>query len=184
MRRKIRENQNEVWTDFCLKHPDLKLAYDCLNNVPPDHFWSLANHYTDLVSWLYVQVWIMGNFGLNSGIPWLTNTEGATCFVSKQGVETFNHFLLECPGFKENTYFLWDKLKSKAKHLNFINGYQIVNFITNLDQHHKMLLLSGGLQLPFDNITINSIKRFIAAAVGKVYEIFTKKLHELRTLIQ
>ena len=28
-----------------------------------------------------------------------------------------------------------------------------------------MLLLLGGLQLPFDNITTNSIKRFVAAAV-------------------
>ena len=66
---------------ICLKHPDLKQAYDCLNNVPPYHFWSLANHYPGLVSRLHVQVRIMGNFGLNGGIPWLTDTEGATCFV-------------------------------------------------------------------------------------------------------
>ena len=97
VRRIIRENQNEVWSDFCLKQ-----AYDCLNNVPPYHFWSLANHYPDLVSWLHVQVRIMGDFGLNGGISWLTSTAGATCFVCKQGVETVNHFLLECPGFKEN----------------------------------------------------------------------------------
>ena len=60
VRCKVRENQNEVWSDFCLKHPDLKQAYDCLNNVPPYHFWSLANHYPDLVSRLHVQVMIMG----------------------------------------------------------------------------------------------------------------------------
>ena len=28
-----------------------------------------------------------------------------------------------------------------------------------------MLFLLGGVQLPFDNITVNSIKRFVAAAV-------------------
>ena len=50
VRRELRENQNEVWSDFCLKHPDLKQAYEYLNNVPLDHFWSLANHYADLVS--------------------------------------------------------------------------------------------------------------------------------------
>ena len=87
--------------------------------------------------------------------------------------------LFECPGFKENTDSLWDKLKNKARNLNPINGDQIVNFITNLHQHHKMLLLSGGLQLPFDNITANSIKRCVAAAVGKMYEIRKEKLHEL-----
>ena len=98
---------------ICLKHPDLKQAYDSLNNVPPYHFWSLADHYPDLVSRLHVQVRIMGSFGLNGGIPWLTNTKGATCFVCKQGVKTVNHFLLECPGFKENLDSLWDKLKAK-----------------------------------------------------------------------
>ena len=158
MRRKVRENHNEVWSDFCLKQPDLKQAYDCLNNVPPHHFWSLANHYPDLVNRLHVQVRIMGNFGLNGGIPWLTNTEDATCFVCKQGVETVNHFLLECPGFKENFDSLWDKLKTNARHLNPIDGDQIVKFITNLDQHNKMLLLLEGLQLPFYDLTANCIK--------------------------
>ena len=109
----------------------------------------------------------MGNFGLNGGIPWLTNAEGATCFVCKQGVETVDHFLLECPGFKEHLDSLWDKLKTEARYLNPIDGERIVNFITNLDQHYKMLLLLGDLQLPFDNKT-NSIKRFVDAAVGKI----------------
>ena len=121
----------------------------------------------------------MGNFGLNGGIPWITNTEGATCFVCKQGVETVNHFLLECPGFKENLDSLWEKLKTKARHLNPVDGDQIVDFITNLDQHSKMFLLLGGLQLQFDDLTANSIKRFLAAAFGKIYKIRTEKLHEL-----
>ena len=120
----------------------------------------------------------MGNFGLSGSIPWLTTTEGATCFVCKQGAETVNHFLLECPGFKENLDSLWEKLKTKARHLNHVDGDQIVDFITNLDQHIKMLLLLGGLQLPFDDLTTNSIKRFVAAAVGKIYEIPTKKFRE------
>ena len=76
----------------------------------------------------------MGNFGLDGGIPRITNTEGATCFVCKQGVETVNQFLLECSGFKENLDSLWDKLKTKARHLNPVDGDQIVDFITNLDQ--------------------------------------------------
>ena len=54
-----------------------------------------------------------------------------------------------------------------------------MDFITNLDQHNKMLLLLGDLQLPFDDLTANSIKRFVTAAVGKFYKIRTEKLHEL-----
>ena len=88
----------------------------------------------------------MGNFGLNGGIPWITNTEGATCFVCKQGMETVsvNHFLLECPGFKKNLDSLWDKLKTEARHLNPVDVDFFVDFITSLDQHNKILLLLGG----------------------------------------
>ena len=56
-----------------------------------------------------------------------------------------NHFLLECPGFKENLDSLWEKSKTKARHLYSVDEDQIVDFITNLDQHNKMLLLLGGL---------------------------------------
>ena len=35
---------------------------------------------------------------------------------------------VKCPGFKENLDSLWDKLKTKARHLNPIDGDQIVNF--------------------------------------------------------
>ena len=56
---------------------------------------------------------------------------------------TVNHFFLECPGFKENLDSLWDRLKTKAGNLNPVDGDQIVDFVTNLDQHNKMLLLLG-----------------------------------------
>ena len=121
----------------------------------------------------------MGNFGLNGGNPWLTNTKGATGFVCRQGVENVNHFLLECSGFKENLDSISDKLKTKARHLNPVNGDKVVDFITNLDQHNKMLLLLGGRQIPLDDLTANSIKRFVAAPPGKIYKIRTEKLHEL-----
>ena len=95
-------------------------------------------------------------------------------------METVNHFLLERPGLKEYFESLSDKLKTKARDLNPIDRDQIVNFITNLDQHHKMLPLLGDLQLPFDNITTNSVKRFVASAVEKIYKSHTEKLYELR----
>ena len=85
-------------------------------------------------------------------------------------MKTVNHFLLEYPEFKENLDSLGDKLKTKAGHLNPIAGDQSVNFITNLEQHHKMGLLLGGLQLSFDNITTYSFKRCVAAAIGKVLQ--------------
>ena len=70
-------------------------------------------------------------------------------------------------------------LKTKSRHLNPVDRDQIVDFITNLDQHNKMLHLLGGLQLPFDDLTATSIKRFVTAAVGKIYKIRTETLHGL-----
>ena len=59
---------------------------------PPD-FWSLADDYPDLVARLHTQARLMGSFGLNSSVPWLKDTEGALCFISKEDVE--------------NTYYLF-----------------------------------------------------------------------------
>ena len=67
-----------------------------------------------------------------------------------------NHFLSECHGLIENFDSLWDKLKTKARDLNPVDGDQIVNFNTKLNRHNEMLLLLRGLQLPFNNITTKS----------------------------
>ena len=57
---------------------------------------------------------------------------------------------------------------------NQADGVNICGFIDHLDRHHKVLLLLGGLCLPFDNITNTLIKRFIAAAVGKIQSFAEK----------
>ena len=87
-------------------------------------------------------------------------------------MENVNHFLLESPGFKENLDSLSDKFKTKARQMNPIDGDQIVIFITNLNQHNTMLFLLGVLQLPLDDLTANSLKRFVVAAVGKIHQSF------------
>ena len=62
---------------------------------------------------------------------------------------------------------------------NQADGVNICRFIDNLDRHHKVLLLLGGLYLPFDNVTNTLIKRSIAAAVGKIYELRRERPREL-----
>ena len=125
----------------------------------------------------------MGNFSLNRGIPGLADAGDATCFARKQGVETVNHFLLECPGLKGHFDSPWNKLKTKVtcRYLNPVHRDGIVNFITNLAQNQNASSFTReDLQLPFDNITTNSIKRYVAAAVGTICNIRTEKLRELR----
>ena len=91
----------------------MQIASSCLANVTPFHVWFLADHFPDLVSRLHVQVRLMGQFGLSSGIPWLLDSDGAFCFVCKQDVESVTHFLLDCSYFRQNFLSLWRNLKIK-----------------------------------------------------------------------
>ena len=62
---------------------------------------------------------------------------------------------------------------------NPLDGTRICNFISYLDRDSKVLLLLGGLPLPFGNATAILIKRFMSSAVGKIYKLHTNKLCEL-----
>ena len=131
------------------------------------------------LSRLHVQVGLMGQFGLSGGIPWLHDSDGAFCFVCKPDIESVFNFLLDCSYFKQNFLSLWRNLKLKITVSNQADVVNICQFINNLDRHHKVLLLLGGLFLPFDNVTNTLIKRFIAAAVGKIHKLRQERLREL-----
>ena len=99
---KIREKENDEWLSYCQDHPDMHVAQACLLNTPPRQFWSLADDYTDLVSRLHMQVRIMGKFGFSGGVPWLSHTQGALCFICKENVENVSFFLHDCTEFRQN----------------------------------------------------------------------------------
>ena len=134
----------------------------------------IADIFPDLVARRHVQVRLMGNFGLNGGIPWLAKTDGSLYFNCREDNETLCHFFFDCSTFKPNFDSLWCKLLLKGCNLNAADGTRISQFITNLDRFHKTLLLLGCLRLPFDNNTVTSINKFIASAVAKIYKIRTE----------
>ena len=55
----------------------------CIENISPCQFWSIADRYPNLASRLHVQIRLMGNFGLNGSVPWLTNTDAELCLFAK-----------------------------------------------------------------------------------------------------
>ena len=171
MMRKIREFEEKAWNDFVYDHPNMKIARSCFENVSPHKFCSISKQHPDLVSHLHIQTRLMGNFGLNAGIPWLYNTDGAVCFLCKVDIETVSHFFVDCPNFREHFDSLWANLPIKVTKSNDTDGRQISEFIAKLDWHQKALLLLGCLPLPFDTATVTRITRFIAAAVGKIYKL-------------
>ena len=158
----------------------MHVAQACLLNTPPRQFWSLADDYPELVSHLHIQVRIVGNFGFNRGVPWLSHTQGALCFICKENFENVSHFLHDCTEFIQNFDSMWLNLKQKVISANPIDGSQIFDFIFHLDRQQKTLLLSGGLSLPFDQTTVTMINRFICSAVNKIYRIRKNRLRELQ----
>ena len=177
---KIREKENDEWLSYCQDHPDMHVAQACLLNTPPHQFWSLADDYPDLVSLLHMQVRINGNFGFSGGVPWLSHTQGALCFICKENVENVSYFLHDCPEFRQNFDSAWLNLKQKVISANPIDGSQIFDFISRLDRQQKTLLLLGGLSLPFDQTAVTMINRFICSAVSKIYRIRKNRLRELQ----
>ena len=122
----------------------------------------------------------MGNFGFNEGLPWLSHTQGALCFICKENVENVSHFLHDCTEFRQNFDSIWLNLKQKVISANPIDGSQIFDFISRLDRQQKTLLLLGGLSLPFDQTTVTMINRFICSVVSKIYRIRKYRLRELQ----
>ena len=112
-------------------------------------------------------------------VSWLKDTEGALCFICEEDIENTDHFLLDCPQFKENFDSIWRNLDLKIKRSNLTDGIQIANFIKGLNRQRKIMLLVGGLSLPFDHEITTLIKRFVSSAVGKIYKLRTKKLRYL-----
>ena len=50
---------------------------------------------------MHIHIRLMGNFGLDCGVPWHVGTNGSLCLICKQGTEDVTHFLLDRPFFKQ-----------------------------------------------------------------------------------
>ena len=144
--RKIGGFEADAWDTFIIDISERYVAQACLDKTSPHKFWSIAEPFPDLVCCLYAQVRLMGILGLNGGIPWLKSTEGSLCFISTQKLK---HFLFVCISFCRYFDFLWANLASKVNRSNPTDGAHMSQFIINLNQHHKTLLLLRCLPLPF-----------------------------------
>ena len=161
---KVRNFEDNAWADYCVNHPGMHIAQACLKNIIPYQFWCLSDNYPDLASRMHIHIRLTGNFGINGGVPWHVGINGSLCLIYKEGKEDLTHFLRDCPFFQKNVDSVWLNIKARITETNPIDGTQICNFISNLDGDSKVLLLLGGLPLPFDNVTAILIKRFLSSA--------------------
>ena len=168
VRDRIQVFENDAWLQFCDNHPDMHIIQACFKNISPPDFWSLTDEYPDLVTRLHTQARLMGSFGLNGSVPSPKDMEGALYFTCKGDIENTYHFFLDCPQFKETFDSVWRNLQLKLTESNQTDGIQIANFIKNLNRLNKVMLLVGGLSLPFINQTTTLVKKFVSSAVGKI----------------
>ena len=90
---------------------------------------------------MHIQIRLIGNFGLDCGVPWFPLS------ICKQDTENVTHFLLVCPFFKENVESVWLNIKVRITETNPVDDTQVSNFISNLARDSMallLLLLRGG----------------------------------------
>ena len=131
----------------------------------------ISAFYPDPVCRLYVQIRLTINFGLNTGIPLAMTTDNTICFICKEAEKTLYHFLYDCTGFLEHFDLFCSSLTTKVIRSNPTDDSHVSDFLLNLDQHQKALLLIGCLPLPFDSAAILMITHFVASAVSKIHKL-------------
>ena len=114
---------------------------------------------------------VMVNAGLQGGVPWLRNSCKSICPICKSEEEDNYHFLLCCKAIRPEFDLFWSKLFSLIQTKATFEASVIINFLRNLDDHSKVLLLTGGLRLPFYRSVSVSIARFIMVSVHKLVRI-------------
>ena len=125
----------------------------------------------DLVPKHCTQLRVMVNASLQGGVRWLRNSCKSICPIYKSEEEGKYHFLLRCKAMRPEFDLFWSKRFSLIQTKATFEANIIINFLRNLDDHSKALLLTGGLRLPFQCSMSVSIARFIMVLVHKLVRI-------------
>ena len=98
-------------------------------------------------------------------------TKDITCPLCKVEPEDNFHLMLSCNIVKHE----WDMSGEKLLSIAEVHCRQkcdvLANVLRNLDDYSRILLLSGGLKLPFQKHTSDTVRRFISVSVHKLYKI-------------
>ena len=154
-----------------LEVPNVKVVLSDFVCVNPNFCWFLTSEMPDLVPKRRTQRRVMVNAGLQSGVPWLRNSCKSICPICKSEEEDNYHFLLRCKAMRPEFDLFWSKLFSLIETKATFEVDVIINFLKNLDDHNKVLLLTVDLKLPFQRSISVSIVRFIMVSVHKLVRI-------------
>ena len=77
-----------------LEVPNLKLVLSAFTSMNPNFYWFLTSEMPDLVPKRHTQLRVMGNSGMQGGIPWLGNSCKSIYPISQSEEEDNYNFLL------------------------------------------------------------------------------------------
>ena len=149
----------------------MKLVFSAFTSMNLSFYWLLTSEMPDLVPKRRTQLRVMVNAGLQGGVPWLRNSCKSICPVCKSEEEDSYHFLLRCKAMRPEFDLFWSKVFSLIQTKATFEADVIINFLRNLDDHSKVLLLTGGLRPPFQRSISVSIARSIMESVHKLVRI-------------
>ena len=180
MKSTIREKEVSDWKIFFAAHPNMQITQAVFDHLTPSKFWSITDHYPDLVRRLH------GTDNANGKLWAKCRCAVTTCdyqrplFYCKEGLDDVYHFFLwEWKAFRENFQTVWSNLFQKIDSANPTDGLQISCFIRGLNRQHQSILLLCGIPLSSDQHTKIMVKKYQCTAVAKIYRIRKTMLSEL-----
>ena len=103
----IQNKENVYWTEFAISHESVSAFAE----VTFETFWSITSEYPDLFPKRNLQLRLMGNLGLQSGVPWLRIESEDKCLLCHTEKENMIHFVLRCPYFFNDWKSFWYRLR-------------------------------------------------------------------------
>ena len=166
-------------TELAISHESVSKNVSAFAEVTFETFWSITSEYPDLVPKRNLQLRLMGNLGLQSGVPWLRIKGEDKCLLCHIEKEDMIHFALRCPYFFNDWNSFWYRLRQIVLASGDGDAQTFLLFVKNLDNDSRTRLLTGCLKIPFNIDLRHKVEKFIAVSVRKIYRIRRTRIARL-----
>ena len=112
LKNRINTYENCLWETYVESHLYLSLLHQTFSEISATGYWTVTYSYPDLVPKLNIQLRLMVNFGLQSGLPWLRKENIDKCLFCSLESEDLYHFALRCLYFRNDWTRFWMLLKN------------------------------------------------------------------------
>ena len=171
--------ENVYWTEFAISHESVSKNVSAFEGVTFETFLSITSEYPDLVPKRNLQLRLIRNLGLLSGIPWLRIKSEDKCLLCRIEKEDMIHFALRCRYFFNDWKSFWYRLRQVILASSDGDAQTFLLFVKNLDNSSRIRLLTGCLKIPFNIDLRQKVEKFIAVSVRKNYRIRRTRITRL-----